>query len=195
MNLGAGVDPKRETNCDAAVAEYQASRTRYIRTLTFDTEQRLKETIGKQRQLLAEEIANLTLLADSRGETYQRALKAYSAKAPKRVTSEGLLAPSPLERIIAGVDKLYKTAARAADEYREVDSIIKKRKDKLEAIDSKIRGEIEQYGRALNAQLETPAGLAGAFRRDPLLARAHTRMLAAQARRVHGLASTKHSEP
>jgi hypothetical protein len=46
-----------------------------------------------------------------------------------------------------------------------------------------VRTVLEQHGRDLIAQLESPAGLEGAFKRDPLLGRAHARMLAAAARR------------
>lgn len=166
----------------AAAAEYHASRARYIRTVTSDVERRLAETIGKRRESLREEISNLTLLAQSRYENYQDALKAYAAKAPSRVTADGLKQPSPPERMISGINKLYKAAALAAEEFREVNDIIKKRKDKLSDLDYKLRTQVEQYGRDLIAQLETERGLEGAFARDPLLGRAHARMLALRQR-------------
>jgi hypothetical protein len=169
---------------ELAVSEYQASRARYIRTITTDLEQRLQHTIGKRREPLVEEIANLTVLAHGRYEVYQDALKAYAAKAPARVKAGGIQAPTPAERMISGIDKLYKAALKAAEEFRECDHIIKKRKHRLEEIDYKMRVQLEQYGRDLIAQLETPAGLEGAFKRDPLLGRAHARMLGAQARRT-----------
>jgi hypothetical protein len=167
---------------EAALAEYHTSRARYIRTVTSDVEQRLMESIGKHREPLMEEIANLGVLAHSRYDTYQNALKAYSAKAPGRVTAGGLLPPSTTDRMTSGIDKLYKAAVKAAEEFREVNTIIKKRKDRLTEMDWKLRVQIEQYGRDLIAKLETDNGLEGAFRRDPLLGRAHARMLAAQTR-------------
>lgn len=174
----AEVDPY-----DAALAEYHASRARYIRSVTSGVETRLMASIGERRGPLLEEITNLTVLAHSRYETYQAALTAYAAKAPRRVTAGGLLPPSPAERMIAGVDKLYRAAVKAAEEFREVNDIIKKRKTKLEEMDWKLRVRVEQFGRDLIAQLETPVGLEGAFKRDPLLARAHARMVSAQAGR------------
>jgi hypothetical protein len=177
-------DPKSGPDADSSVAEYHASRARYIRTVTSDAEKRLMETIGKRREHLTEEMANLSLLAQSRYEIYQGTLKTYAAKAPSRVKGGALLSPGPAERMVAGIDKLYKAALKAAEEFREVDGIIKKRKQKLEEMDAKLRVQIEQYGRDLIAQLETPAGLESAFKRDPLLGRAHARMLAAQARRA-----------
>jgi len=169
---------------DASVREYHASRARYIRTVTSDTEKQLMETVAKRRDPIKEELTNLTSLARVRFETRQQTLKAYAAKAPGRVSNSGLLPPSPAERMIGGIDKLYKAAVKAAEEFNEVNEIIKKRKDKLEAIDSEVRTVLEQHGRDLIAQLETPTGLEGAFKRDPLLARAHARMVAAESRRT-----------
>ena len=169
---------------DASVREYHASRARYIRTVTSDTEKQLMETVAKRRDPLKEELTNLTSLARVRFETRQATLKAYAAKAPGRVSNSGLLPPSPAERVVGGIDKLYKAAVKAAEEFNEVNEIIKKRKDKLEAIDAEVRTVLEQHGRDLIAQLETPTGLEGAFKRDPLLARAHARMVAAESRRA-----------
>jgi hypothetical protein len=173
----------------SAVAEYHASRARYIRTVTSNVEQRFLETIGKRRDSLREEIANLTDLAQHRYETYQASLKAYAVKAPGRVTGGGIKPPSPTERVVRGIDKLYKTAVQAAEAFREVNDIIRKRKDKLGEIDYKLREQVEQFGRDLIAQLETTTGLEGAFKRDPLLGRAHARMTAARARQVSVLES------
>lgn len=150
------------------------------------------ETIGKRRGPLMEEIANLTELAHSRYDAYQTALKAYSEKAPKRVAAGGLLPPSPMERMIRDIDNYYKAAVKAAAAFSECDAIIKKRKEQLEIIDQKMRLQVEQYGRDIITQLETPSGLEGAFMRDPLLARAHARMLRAEARRASVRDSIEH---
>jgi hypothetical protein len=175
---------------DASVAEYHSSRARYIRTVTSDVERRIMETIGKRREPLMVEITNLTALAHARYEAYRTSLKNYSAKAPGRVKGTAVQAPMPTDRMISGIDKLYKAALKAADEYREVNDIIKKRKDKLGEIDWKMREQIEEYGRSLISQLETERGLEGAFQRDPLLGRAYARMMAAEGRRSAVLSST-----
>jgi hypothetical protein len=175
---------------DASVREYHASRARYIHTVTTDTEKKLMETVAKRRDPLKDEINNLQSLARARFETRQATLKAYAAKAPGRVSAGGLLPPSPTERMIGGIDKLYKAAVKAAEEFNEVNEIIKKRKEKLDQIDNEVRTVLEQHGRDLIAALESPTGLEGAFKRDPLLARAHARMLAAEARRESVLEST-----
>jgi hypothetical protein len=169
---------------DDSVAEYHASRARYIRTVTGDTEKRLLETVAKRRDPLKEEITSLTALARARYETRQQTLREYKAKAPNRVTATGLLPPSPTERIIPGIDKLFKTAVKAAEEFNEVNEIIKKRKEKLDKIDDEVRTVLEQHTKDIIAQLESPVGLEGAFKRDPLLEQAHKRMLAAEARRA-----------
>ena len=167
---------------DASVREYHASRARYIRTVTADTEKKLMETVAQRRDPIKTEINDLSALARARFAERQTTLRAYAAKAPSRVTAGGLLRPSPAERMIGGIDKLYKAAVKAAEEFNEVNAIIKKRKEKLDTIDNEVRAVLEQHGRDLIAQLETPAGLEGAFKRDPLLGRAHARMLASEAR-------------
>jgi hypothetical protein len=182
MSAGQQADGK-VPDYDASVREYHASRARYIRSVTADTEKRLMETVAKRRDPLKEEITSLSALARARFDVRQTTLKAYAAKAPGRVTNSGLLPPSPAERMIGGIDKLYKAAVKAAEEFSEVNDIIKKRKEKLDQIDNEVRTVLEQHGRELIAQLETPTGLEGAFKRDPLLGRAHARMVAAEARR------------
>jgi hypothetical protein len=189
------VSDARVPDYEASVREYHASRARYIRTVTTDTEKKLMETVAKRRDPLKEEINNLTALARSRFEARQMTLRAYAAKAPGRVSAGGLLPPSPAERMIGGIDKLYKAAVKAAEEFNEVNDIIKKRKEKLDKIDDEVRTVLEQHGRDLIAQLESPTGLEGAFKRDPLLARAHARMLAAEARRESVLESTPAEAP
>jgi hypothetical protein len=173
-----------EAGIDPSVAEYHSSRARYIRTITSDVERRINQTLGGRRDSLREEIKNLTAFAQVRHEAYQARLNAYAAKAPSRVKAGNLLSPAPADRLFAGIDALYKAAAKAAEEFREVNEIIKKRMSKLEEIDWKMRERIEEYGRALISQLETPNGLESAFKRDPLLGRAHARMVAAQNRRT-----------
>jgi hypothetical protein len=175
---------------DASVREYHASRARYIRTVTTDTEKKLMETVAKRRDPLKEEITNLQALARARFDARQTTLKAYAAKAPGRVSTGGLLPPSAAERMVGGIDKLYKAAVKSAEEFNEVQEIIKKRKEKLDSIDNEVRTVLEQHGRDLIAQLETPTGLEGAFKRDPLLERAHSRMVAAEARRESVLDAT-----
>jgi hypothetical protein len=165
---------------DAAVKEYHASRARYIRTVTGDTEKKLLETVASRRAPLTEEIANLTSLARIRFEARQEMLKRYAASAPGRVTAGGLLPPLPTDR---NSGPLYKAAVKASMEFAEVNEILKKRKEKLDQIDAEVRTVIEKHGNDVIAALESQKGLEGAFQRDPLLERAYTRMKALEARR------------
>ncbi len=187
MSALDAVEPGPDSVYQSGVAEYQASRARYIRSVTSGVEQRFMETIGRRRDSLREEIANLTELAQHRYDAYQASLKAYAVKAPGRVTGGGIMPPSPTDRVVRGIDKLYRSAVQSAEAFREVNDIIRKRKDKLGEIDYKLRQRVEEFGRDLIAQLETESGLEGAFKRDPLLGRAHARMLAARARQMSAL--------
>lgn len=180
---------------DAAVKEYHASRARYIRTVTSDTERILRETVAKRRDPLTREITDLSLLARSRFETRKATLQAYAAKAPSRVTAAGLQPPSAAEWLVAGIDKLYKAALKANAEFVECNEILKKRKDKLDELDREVRALVEKNGHDLIAQLETAAGLEAAFKRDPLLSRAHARMIAAQPRRAPSSEPADGAEP
>ncbi|HEV8020359.1 MAG TPA: hypothetical protein VGP41_03785 [Candidatus Lustribacter sp.] len=151
---------------DITIAEYHASRARYIRSVTADVQARLMAAVENRRAPLVSELNDLTILARDRNDIYRAAVAAYrSTPGPK---SAGL----------------QKAALKAAADYKELEAIVKKRREALDAIDRRLRVEIEQYGRELIGQLETPGGLESAFKRDPLLARAHARMLAAQARRT-----------
>ena len=96
----------------------------------------------------------------------------------------------PTDRVVTGIGKLYKAATAAADEYREVTEIIKKRKEQPRRDRLEAPRENRTVRRDLIAQLETKAGLDAAFRRDPLLSRAHARMLASKARKDHVQATT-----
>ena len=183
MNSGELGAAAETPDYDDSVAQYLASRARYIRTVTGDTEKRLFETVAKRRDPLKEEIANLTLFARVQFDKRQQTLRDYKAKAPNRVTATGLLPPSTTERVIPGIDKLFKTAVKAAEEFNEVNGMIKKRKEQIDKIDEEVRTVLKQRTSDIIAQLETPVGLEGAFKRDPLLEQAYKRMLAAEARR------------
>ena len=104
------------------------------------------DTVAKRREPIKAEITNLTALARARFEARQLTLREYAAKAPGRVSAGGLLPPSPAERVIGGIDKLYKTAVKAAEEFNEVNDIIKKRKEQLDKIDEEVRTLLESTG-------------------------------------------------
>ncbi len=177
--LPAGDVPAELTELEAATKAYELSRARYIRTVTSDAEQKLKEAVAKRREALATEINNLVSLAHIRHEARVATLRAYAARCPGRVRGTELLPPPP-GGAFNGTDKVYRAALTAADEFNEVNEILRTRREILEAIDGEMRTRLTEYNENLIAMLESPDGLSTAFRRDPLLERAHQRMKAAQ---------------
>ncbi len=190
-----GVDAasKAAQEADAAIREYELSRDRYFHTLRADAEEKVLKTVVKRREKLTEEIENLRSLARIRNDARAVALKAYAQRCPGRVTSTSLLPPSPTDHI-SGADKLFKAAVKAAEEFAEVNDILKKRRDAMEAIETEMRTALQKHNDDLVRFLETPTGLENAFKRDPLLGRAHARMKAAIAQR-DALAATGAATP
>ena len=181
-----GVDAasKAAMEAEAAIREYEASRDRYCHTLRADAEEKVLKTVVARRQKLTDEIENLRMLAKMRGDARTAALKAYAQRCPGRVTATSLLPPAATDRVGGfGVDKLFKTAVKAAEEFNEVNDILKKRRASLEEIESEMRTVLQKHNDDLIRFLETPTGLENAFKRDPLLGRAHARMKAAVAQR------------
>jgi hypothetical protein len=100
------------------------------------------------------------------------------------VSATSLLPPAPTDRVgNFGVDKLFKSAVKAAEDFNEVNEILRKRRESLDVIDTEMREVLQKHNEDLIAFLETPDGLANAFKRDPLLGQAHARMKAAIAAR------------
>ncbi len=175
---------------EVALREYELSRDRYLHTLRADAEAQLVKAVGVRREKLVREIENLHALAAMRAETRTAAVRAYAQRCPARVTATSMLPPGPAERVGGnGVDKLYKIAVKAAEEFNEVNDVLRKRRESLEEIDREMRDVLHKQNEELIRVLESPDGLATAFKRDPLLGLAHTRMKAAAASRdaaLHG---------
>jgi len=165
-----------------AIREYQLSRDRYFHTLRADAEEKVLKMVAKRREKLTEEIENLRALARIRNDARAQALAQYGRLCPGRVTATSLLPPTAADRI-NGADRVYKSALKAAEEFNEVNDILKKRRESLEEIDSEMRTVLQKHNADLIRALETPSGLQNAFKRDPLLRIAHARMKAAIAQR------------
>jgi hypothetical protein len=181
-NPGVDVAKKAAQEAEAAIREYEFSRDRYFHTLRADAEEKVLATVVKRREKLNEEIDNLRALTKIRGDARAVALKAYAQRCPGRVTATSLLPPAATDRL-SGADKLFKAAVKAAEEFAEVNDILRKRREALEAIDAEMRTVLQKHNEDLIRFLETPTGLENAFKRDPLLGRAHARMKAAIAHR------------
>jgi hypothetical protein len=167
---------------EAAIREYELSRDRYCHSLRVDAEEKVAKSVAKRREKLTEEIENLRALAKMRNDARTEALRVYAQRCPGRVTASSLLPPAATDRI-GGADKLFRAAVKAAEEFAEVNDILRKRREALEAIETEMRTVLQKHNDDLIRFLETPSGLENAFKRDPLLGRAHARMQAAIAQR------------
>jgi hypothetical protein len=181
-----GVDPaaKAAQEAEAAIHEYEFSRDRYMHSLRVAAEEQVAKAVGPRREKLAQEIENLRSLVRVRSEARTEAVKAYAQRCPGRVQGTAFLPPAPTDRVgNFGVDKLFKAAMKAHEELTEVNEILKKRREALDALDTEMRSILQKRNEDLIKMLETPVGLENAFKRDPLLGRAHARMKAAVAQR------------
>jgi hypothetical protein len=186
-----GVDAagKAAMEAEAAIREYELSRDRYFQSLRLDAEESVAKSVATRREKLIEEIENLRALAKVRAEARTQALRAYQQRCPGRVTATSLLPPAATDRM-GGANKLFKAAVKVAEEFNEVNDILKKRREALEAIEAEMRTVLQKHNDDLIRFLETPSGLENAFKRDPLLGRAHARMKAAIAARDAAIAAS-----
>lgn len=174
---------KAAQDADAAIREYEFSRDRYMYTLRTAAEEQVMKTVGPRREKLNGEIENLRVLSRVRAETRTDAVKAYAQRFPSRVQGTAFLPPSPTDRVGGGADKLFKSAMKAHEELNEVTDILKRRREALDTLETEMRAILQKRNEELIRILETPEGLENAFKRDPLLGRAHARMKAAVAQR------------
>lgn len=164
---------------EAVVQAYEAAKLRYIRSITADAETKLRDAFAKRREAINEEIANLRLLSKSRQETAMSSAQRYAMKLPNRVRKTGVRPPSLWERIrtFNSVDKPYRAAARAAEELDECNELLRKRRDRLEAMERETRRSIYLREEAVRKKLQTPEGLA-ALHQDPMVKAAFAKMQA-----------------
>lgn len=162
---------------EATIGAYESAKLRYIRAITQDAETKLREAFGKRREAINDEIANLRGLSKSRSEAAEKAAQRYAVKLPHRVRKTGVRAPSFWERLITfnSVDKLYRNAQKAAEELDEVNDLLRKRRDRLDAMERETRRSIYLREEAVRKKLQTPEGLA-ALHADPMVKAAFAKM-------------------
>jgi hypothetical protein len=163
---------------DAAVIQaYENAKLRYIRGITAEAENKLREAFAKRREAINEEIANLRVLSKSRQESATAAAAAYGKKLPHRVRKSGVRKPSFFERLrtFNAVSKLYNNASRAQSELDEVNDLLRKRRDRLEQMERETRRSIYLREESVRKKLQTPAGLA-ALHADPMVKAAFQKM-------------------
>ncbi len=191
-----GVDAatKAAQDADAAIREYEFSRDRYMYALRAAAEEAVMKSVAPRRDKLNGEIENLRVLSRLRADTRTDAVKAYAQRCPSRVQGTAFLPPGPTDRVGGGAEKLFKSAMKAHEELTEVTDILKKRREALDTLETEMRAILQKRNEELIRMLETPEGLENAFKRDPLLGRAHARMKAAIAQRDALLAAGAKSE-
>jgi hypothetical protein len=162
---------------EAAISAYESAKLRYIRAITQDAETKLREAFGKRREAINDEITGLRDLAKLRSEAAERAASKYALKLPHRVRKSGVRPPSFWERLVSfnAVDKPFRLAEKTAEELEEVNDLLRKRRDRLEAMERETRRSIYLREEAVRKKLQTPEGLA-ALHADPMVKAAFAKM-------------------
>ncbi len=162
---------------DEVVAAYEAAKLRYIRAVTQDAEARLYDAFAKRREAIAAEIGDLRELAKRRQDAANAAATAYAMKLPHRVRKTGVRPPSIVERLrsLNAIDDLYREAVKASAELDDVNDLLRKRRDRLDAMERETRRAIYLREEAVRKKLQTPEGLAS-LHADPLVRTAFAKM-------------------
>ena len=162
---------------ESAINAYESAKLNYIRSITQDAENKLREAFGKRREEINDEISNLRELAKSRQDAASAAAQKYAQKLPHRVRKTGVRPPSIWERLMTfnAVERWYRKAAEAADECDEVNELLRKRRDQLDAMERETRRSIYLREEAVRKKLQTPDGLA-ALHADPMVRAAFAKM-------------------
>jgi hypothetical protein len=172
----AGGAPDFERD-EAAIAAYESAKLAYIRAITHDAEIRLREAFSKKRDAINDEIANLRALAKAKQEAANAATARYAKQFPHRVRKSGVRAPSLWERLCTfnQVAGLYRQASRASEELDDVNDLLRKRRDRLDAMERETRRSIYLREEAVRKKLQTPEGLAS-LHADPMVRSAFAKM-------------------
>jgi hypothetical protein len=162
---------------EAAISAYESAKLRYIRAITQDAETKLREAFGKRREAINDEISNLRDLAKTRQAAAEKAAARYAVKLPHRVRKSGVRPPSFWERLrtFNAVDAPFRAAQKTAEELDEVNDLLRKRRDRLDAMERETRRSIYLREEAVRKKLQTPEGLA-ALHADPMVKAAFAKM-------------------
>lgn len=162
---------------EETINAYESAKLRYIRAITQDAEAKLREAFGKRREAINDEIGNLRQLQKQRSDAAAAAAQRYAVKLPHRVRKTGVKAPSFWERLLSfnAVDRYYRAAQKAQDELEEVNELLRKRRDRLDAMERETRRSIYLREEAVRKKLQTPEGLA-ALHADPMVKAAFAKM-------------------
>jgi hypothetical protein len=172
-----------------AQGQFEFAKTRYARTLTSDSVKSLIEFAARERARLTDEIRNLQVLSKAKWEIAAEASARYAMVLPHRVGKTWLQPPTTMEKVgeFFGSVRLYKAAAKAAKDFKEVQDLLAKRQLSLVNLERNLRERLDSQEKVVQDNLRTSDGLAYALRRDPLLNQAYKHM--------RDVANGEHGEP
>jgi len=175
-NEAAGGAPDFERD-EAAVAAYESAKLAYIRAITQEAEAKLRAAHAAKREAINDEIAALRDQAKAKQEEANAAAARYAARAPNRVRKTGIRAPSLWERVVSmnRIAGYYEDAMRASEELDEINDLVRKKRDRLDAMERETRRSIYLREEAVRKKLQTPEGLAS-LHSDPMVRSAFTKM-------------------
>ena len=161
-----------------AQGQFEFAKTRYARTITGQSVKNVIEFAAKERARLTDEIRQLQIVSKARWEAAVEASQRYAMVLPHRVGKTWLQPPTTLEKVgeFFGSVRLYKAAAKAAKEFKEVQDLLAKRQLQLVNLERELRERLDKQEAVVFENLKTKDGLAYALRRDPLLNQAYKHM-------------------
>ena len=183
-NDAAGGVPDFERD-EAAIAAYESAKLAYIRAITHDAENKLRDVLAKRRDALNDEIATLRAVAKTKQDAANVATARYATKLPNRVRKSGIKPPSLWDRIrtFNRIHGFYRDALEAGEELDEANDQLRKRRDRLDAMERETRRSIYLREEAVRKKLQTPEGLAS-LHADPMVRSAFTKMQGAMNERA-----------
>jgi hypothetical protein len=162
-----------------AVGQFEFAKRRYLRTITAGSAAKLIAAADRTRKRLTEEIKQLQVLSRQRYEVAVDAARAYASVLPHRVGKTWLQPPLAFERVgeYYGSQRLYKTAAKAASEFAEAQTLLAKKHDELSALERTLRERLDDAESDFARRLDSEDGLRYALRQDTLLDSAYKKMI------------------
>jgi len=165
---------------------YEDAKLRYIRSKTAGAEEKLRDDFAKRRDEVNAEITTLQELFERHRGAAAASVQAYAARLPHRVRRGLISAPSLWERVCSfnAVSGLYRAAQRSAADVDEVVELLRKRRARIDAMESETRRAIYLREDAVRKRLQTPEGLE-ALQSDPIVKAAFQKLQAANTERAY----------
>ncbi len=147
---------------EAIIADYEKAKQLYIRTLTEESEIKLRYGVAQQREAINIEIATLRNRAKEKLHEASAATAAYAVRLPHRVAKTGVTPPSLWERLVTmnQIDRFYRAAADAARDLEALNAAMRTDRERLDAMEREVRRSIYLREEAARKHLETPEGVA-----------------------------------